>query len=494
MTGVVEKRPPWWPVDWDEWPRERKDVFLAQLRGVVTPVRLRYCPLLPTPKQDVFLRVDALEAFYGGAAGPGKSTALLMAALQFVDVPGYSALLLRKTYPELALSGGLMPMSHEWLGGTDAVWNAQTHTWRFPSGATLTFGYLGSDNDKYRYKSAEFQFIGFDELTAFDEESYLYLFSRLRRTLGGAAAPDGLRLGDVPLRMRGASNPGGPGHDWVQSRFIDADTREADTVYVPAVIDENPYLDAEQYIQALSQLTPVERSRLMRGDWDVMEEGHVFNPSGIWLADDWAQPVAVVRYWDLAATEPHEGNRDPDWTVGTRIELGTDGLLTVTHMVRERVGPGEVKQLVKSWALDDGYHVKVGIEREPGASGKAIVHEYARSLPGVTVLPGLQAVRGESKRTRAVPVAAAFENQVLRLNRYMPNLRDVQQELRGFPNGSHDDIVDTISGGYHLITQGGVQSVTSVSTVANRGTLGGRPGGVPGGRLPETVGEQLARR
>jgi predicted phage terminase large subunit-like protein len=423
----------------------------------------------------------------------------LMAALQYADVPGYSALLLRKTFPELALPGGLMPMSQEWLGGTDAVWNAQTHTWKFPGpgiagsgGATLTFGYLGRDEDKYRYKSAEFQFIGFDELTAFTMEEYLYLFSRLRRTIGGQPAPDGTKLGEVPLRQRGASNPGGPGHDWVNDRFIDPDTRVAGAVYVPARIDENPHLDQARYLESLQMLTPVERMRLMRGDWEVMEEGHVFHPSGIWLADDWATPIGVVRYWDLAATEVNESNRDPDWTVGTRIEMGTDNLATVTHMVRDRVGPGEVKNLVKSWAMADGFHVKVGIEREPGASGKNLIHEYARDMPGVTVLPGLQAVRGESKKTRAVPVAAAFENQVLRLNRYMPNLREIQLELRSFPNGSHDDIVDTISGGYYLLTQGGVQSVTSVSTVANMPQSATSRGA--GGQLPETVAEMMMRR
>ena len=141
-----------------------------------------------------------------------------MAALQYVDVPGYAALLFRRTYADLNLPGALMDRAHQWLGATAARWNAHDHRWTFPSGATLTFGYLETERDKYRYQSSELQYIGFDELTQFPESQYTYLFSRLRR------------LGDseVPLRMRSASNPGGEGHEWVRARFVDAQaTRSA---------------------------------------------------------------------------------------------------------------------------------------------------------------------------------------------------------------------------------------------------------------------------
>ena len=121
--------------------------------------------------------LGCLEALYGGAAGGGKSDALLMAALQYVDVPGYAALLLRRTYADLALPGALMDRAAEWLSGTDAKWNGQEKSWSFPSGATTTFGYMATDADKYRYQSAEFQFIGWDELTQFPSDPYLYMLS-----------------------------------------------------------------------------------------------------------------------------------------------------------------------------------------------------------------------------------------------------------------------------------------------------------------------------
>jgi predicted phage terminase large subunit-like protein len=161
-----------------------------------------YIPHLPTPKQLALLLAPELEVLWGGSAGGGKSDGLLMAALEYVDVPGYTALLLRRTYADLSLPGALMDRAHQWLRGTDAHWSDQKKTYTFPSGATLTFGYLQTDADKFRYQGSELCFIGWDELTQFPETSYRYLFSRLRKPANV----------EVPLRLRSASNPGGVGH------------------------------------------------------------------------------------------------------------------------------------------------------------------------------------------------------------------------------------------------------------------------------------------
>lgn len=132
-------------------------------------------------------------------------------------MPGYSALLLRRSFTDLALPGAIMERSHEWLRGTDARWNERDKTWTFPSGATLTFGYLASDADRYRYQGTELAFCGFDKLTPFTQSQYSYLFSRLRRLAGT----------NVPVRMRVASNPGGEGHAWVYDRFMPDLSQEA---------------------------------------------------------------------------------------------------------------------------------------------------------------------------------------------------------------------------------------------------------------------------
>ena len=100
-------------------------------------------------------------------------------------MPGYAALILRKDLQRLALAGGLIPRSHEWFAGSEAIWNGQRRQWTFPNKAgppaTLTFGYISGPFDKFRYASSEYQYIAFDELTEFREDDYLFLFSRLRR-------------------------------------------------------------------------------------------------------------------------------------------------------------------------------------------------------------------------------------------------------------------------------------------------------------------------
>lgn len=158
----------------------------------------------PHPKQARFLVDPRPEVLFGGSVGGGKSSALLLAALQFVDVPGYAALILRRTYQDLALPDAIMDRAIQWLRPHPAVkWNADTKTFTFPSGATISFGYLQSREDHLRYQGAALQAVLWDELTQFpDERQYRYLFSRLRRLEGFK----------VPLRMRAASNPGGPGH------------------------------------------------------------------------------------------------------------------------------------------------------------------------------------------------------------------------------------------------------------------------------------------
>lgn len=223
-----------------------------------------YIPHTPHPKQAEFLALDCREALYGGAAGGGKSDALLMGALQHVHVPGYAALILRRTFRDLNQADAIMARSHAWLRGTDARWNDRDKRWTFPSGATLTFGYLDTDGDRYQYQGAAFQFIGWDELTQFPEAWYRWLFSRLRRLQGV----------DVPLRVRAATNPGGLGHEWVRRRFIDPG--DPAKPFVPAKVADNPSLDAAEYLGSLAELDSTTRAQLEHGAWIRDADGLVY--------------------------------------------------------------------------------------------------------------------------------------------------------------------------------------------------------------------------
>jgi hypothetical protein len=264
------------PEEWDELVESDPALAEEVARAVLSQPRTGhdYSPHEPYPKQRAFLRLDCLEALYGGAAGGGKSDALLLAALEYVHAPGYAAILFRRTYTELALPEAIMVRSHEWLAGSDAHWDGSNKQWRFPLGATLTFGYLDGPRDHLRYQGAAFQFVGWDELTQFPERPYRYLFSRLRKLLGS----------DVPLRIRGATNPGGPGHEWVKGRFAIPDDVDFSRVYssqgrvfVPACRQDNAALDQESYEKSLAELDTATREQLDKGRWVRDTSGLIYS-------------------------------------------------------------------------------------------------------------------------------------------------------------------------------------------------------------------------
>jgi hypothetical protein len=240
--------------------------------GALFPALRTYCPILygsPSihdhPRQCAFLLLDELEAFYGGAAGGGKSAALLAAALEYVDVPGYAALLLRRTFPQLTQPDMLIPLAEEWLSDTDARSRDSGKHWTFPSGAVLQFGHVKDEQAKYNYQGGGYHFIGFDELPQFTESQYRYIsFSRARRR---KAIAD---LG-IPLRIRGTGNPGGIGHAWVKQRLVESANREPGAVFIPAKVWDNPGLDVDEYASTLSHLDPVLVQQLLHGDWGAFE-------------------------------------------------------------------------------------------------------------------------------------------------------------------------------------------------------------------------------
>ena len=403
-----------------------------------------YCPEEASLTQKVFLRTYSLEALFGGAAGGGKSSALLMAALQYVDVPNYSAILFRRTYADLALPGAIMDRFQAWTGPNDEIrWNANTYTATFPSGARITFGYLNNSQDYLRYKGAEFQFIGMDEVTEIREADYRYLFSRLRRPASGP-------LSKVPLRMRCASNPA---PNWVRQRFIIEGQNEG-RVFVPSYLQDNPGIDAESYRQSLQALDPVERRRLEEGDWWSTTLGSLFDRESVVLLDQNEIPeltsmAKAVRFWDLAATEPSSSNPNPDWTVGT-LMMFDQGIAYVIDVKRARVKGEKVEQMIAQTAYEDGHGVPIRMEQEPGSSGKALVDQYARYIvPGYDFI-GMRATG--DKVTRARPFAAALANGNVRAVRG-PWQTDWLDELSTFPEAcDHDDQVDSATGAFTHLT------------------------------------------
>lgn len=224
----------------------------------------------PVPMRCIAVDSPSHTYLVGRAMIPThNSDALLMAALKYVHVPGYSALILRRSYSDLALPNAIMSRAQSWLANSDATWRAVDKQFVFPSGAKITFGYLALEQQKYRYASSEYQCICFDESTQFPISHYTFMFSRLR----GPQDPSD-QLSKVPLRMRSATNPGSISHEAVRQRFGIPDQidfskiyRHDGRVFVPSRLDDNPSLNAEEYDKMLAELAPAEREQLRHGRW-----------------------------------------------------------------------------------------------------------------------------------------------------------------------------------------------------------------------------------
>jgi phage terminase large subunit-like protein len=423
----------------------------------------RYCPHEPWPKQRAFLDLQCLEAFYGGAAAGGKSEALLMAALQYVHVPGYAALILRRDTQRLTLSGGLIPRAHAWFAGTGASWNGTRKTWSFPTAgvpSTISFGYLSDAGDKYRYGSSEYQYIAFDELTEFPEDDYLFLFSRLRKTTDM----------QLPLRMRSASNPGNVGHAWVKRRFIGESNAvgEATTsmvqwrngmAYVPAQLADNPAVAAEAYCESLSHLPAVERERLMHGDWSIRADG-LFRPAWLRYYDSIAGELRLLdaqgntlhtfseqacrRFVtiDPAGTSEEryqeQRGRAPCWSVAMVWDqpLAEQGRFLILREVRrERVGFDGLCHLLRE-LYERWRPVSMVIENEK--LGTAAVDVLGRELPLSTIATG-----GRDKVARAAPLLVKWERGEIWLPRTALWRLTLESELlswTGHPHETSDQI------------------------------------------------------
>jgi hypothetical protein len=223
-----------------------------------------------TVKQAEWLCFLGLEGLFGGSAGPGKSVGLLAAGLQFIEEPGYHALVLRRTFKQLSMADSILAKAKEWLLANPRVrYNGDDHKFTFPHGNTLQFGHMEHEDSKYNYQGGVWAFVGVDECTQFTETQITYPRTRIRRVAGSR----------IPMRWRGATNPGGPSHEFIKRRYIKdengKDPSTPDRQFFPAKIDDNPNLDREEYVKQLKEsgIDGLLLDQLLRGDWDAVPGG-----------------------------------------------------------------------------------------------------------------------------------------------------------------------------------------------------------------------------
>ena len=338
----------------------------------------------PQPRQRAFLARQEDEALYGGAAGGGKSDALLIEAVRQVGIPNYKGILFRKTYPQLS---ELIDRSRYLYRRIypDAKYNGTEHIWRFPSGAQVRFGSINHPQDRINYQGHQYDFVGFDEATHFTQDEVEFLLSRNRPSGPGTR-----------VYARYATNPGGIGHVYFKRRFIDPappGTRivqripvrlptgeqtelRRTRVFIPSTVFDNQALlrNDPGYLGRLAALPEAQRRQLLEGSWDYYA-GQVFsewrNDPGHYMDQRWThviQPFQIPGWWKIY--------RGMDWGYEKPFSVGWyaidgDGCI---YRIREYYGTnGQSNKGLRMTPDAVARKIRQIEETDPNLKGKAVI-------------------------------------------------------------------------------------------------------------------------
>ena len=432
---------------------------------------------LPTPqaKQARFLECKADIAVYGGAAGSGKSYAMLLdfAKPEFVSNPDYGGVIFRRTYPQIRNEGSLWDESNKLYRLIQGTPKESSLKWTFPKGSTIRFAHLQHEKNVYDYHSAQLVRIGFEELTQFDEKQFWYLMSRNRSTSGLLPQiratcnpdadnwvaklidwwidPEGFPISErsgiirwfvrVNAELQWADEP-----KELIERYPDIQPKSF--TFIPAKITDNAkLLEVDPgYLANLQAQHPVDKARLLDGNWKVrFSAGKVFSRNWFEIVSEVPTGGVVVRFWDLAATAA-DIRASSYYTAGV-LMTWYKGVFYVLDLVTAQLSPGETDHLILSTATNDGNRVYVRWEKEGGSAGVRDAEHIKGLLQNFNAI----AVRPlGDKLTRAKPFASDATLGKVKLlrgswnDRYLNALHDFD----GSPKPLTNDITDASSGAY----------------------------------------------
>ncbi len=442
--------------------------------------------------QERFLSTTADIAIYGGAAGGGKSYALLLEPLRHAGNPHFGALVLRRTTPEITNVGGLWEEAEKiypLIGAQPRIGNLD---WQFPSGAKLKFDHLEHEKSKHKYQGSQIPLVCFDELTHFTEGQFWYMVSRNRSTCG------------VRPYIRGTCNP--DASSWVAgiiAWWIDPDTGYAipersgvvryfvrhggelqwaddpeqlrdefpgltpkSFTFVPATLGDNPALTSKDpgYLANLQALPYVERERLLGGNWNVIDAEGAEWPGAYFeniYVDDWPREQ-LLR---VAALDPSLGrnniakpNKPGDYSAFVAVAKGHDNRYYIDANIARRPS----RKIV-----DDGIEWLQWIKPHAFGCESVAFQELLREmfidrieevgLTGVYPIHGGDLLAGNQGRippkvTRIrllTPLLAAGRLKFLRT----PGTSMLLEQMRAWPIHNHDDGPDALEMAIRLCDQ-----------------------------------------
>jgi hypothetical protein len=302
--------------------------------------------------QTEFLAAAETDVLYGGAAGGGKSYAMLVDPLRYAHRSAHRALIIRRSMPELR---ELIDKSRELYPKAfpGCKYREVEKLWNFPSGAKVEFGFLERDADVYRYQGQAYSWIGFDEITHLPTEfSWNYLASRLRTTDS-----------EIVPYMRCTANPGGVGAHWVKKRYIEPSEPDKSFLgqdgltrkFIPARLEDNPFLATDgRYEQMLKALPPTQRKQLLEGNWDV-NEGAAFTEFNI--EEHVIPPFQIPMHWERVKGIDY-GYASESACIWAAIDPSDGTLIIYRELYRKGLTGHELGAIITEMELADPFSVQ----------------------------------------------------------------------------------------------------------------------------------------